>query len=152
MLRVVLARFLFGDGQLGADLLPLDLLDQHLALQLLAQIVHGHVLGRQRLLELLVVLKALLLADVGDDGLELVVAEVQAELPAALRQQQLVDALTRICGVNSESAFFRVSSFFSASGSTCLPASAGAKRRRPAAPRAGLRDDVAVDLHRGSAR
>ena len=93
--RVVLARFFLGDIQLRSDFLALDLLDQHLLLELLAQIVDGHALLRERRLELGLVLELVLLADVGDDLNGTGRRRAEAHLAAALQQQQLVDGVRR---------------------------------------------------------
>ena len=71
----------------------LHLADEHLPLELLAQVGHRHAFLLQRRLELRVVLELVLLLDVLDDALELLVAQRVAQLAAALHQQQLVDGV-----------------------------------------------------------
>ena len=85
----------------------------HLALELLPQVVHRHAFRLKRGLELLLVLQALLFADVGHDLLELIVAEVQPELAPRCRSSSSSTALTSTSGVTSASIFFSCSSFFS---------------------------------------
>ena len=147
-LRVVLPRLFLGDRQLRADFLALDLLDQHLALQLLPQVVHRHAFLRQRLPGTSRRPRASVPCGCWRRPLELIVAELEPELAcraaaAAARRS----AFTRICGVISASAFFSVSSFFSDSGSTCWPCMRWRSAGDLPLLELGLRDDVAVHLH-----
>ena len=64
---------------------------EHLALEYSAQVAHRHALLLERRLELLVGLDLVLRLDVVEDALELLVAQLVAELLAALDQQHLVD-------------------------------------------------------------
>ena len=144
---VILPRFFFGDRELRSHFLALDLLDEHLALQLLPQVVHRHAFLREGGLELRLVGESLLLADVGDDRLELIVAELEAELLAALQEQQLVDRvheeLRRELGERLLERLVVLQRF----GINLLSLHALPEGRHLPRLELGLRDDLAVHLH-----
>ncbi len=146
MLRVVLARFFFRDGQLRADFLALDLLDQHPVLQLLPQIVDRHVLRGERLLEFRLVLQPLFLADVVDDLPELLVRHLVAELLAVLEQEQLVDRVHQDLRRDVGQHLFQLRVVLQHLR-VDLPVHALAERGDLALLEFGLADDVAVHLH-----
>jgi hypothetical protein len=143
---IVLTRLFFCDVQFGADLLSLNLLDEHLALQRLAQVVHRHVFLRQRGLELRVVLEFLFLPDVGDDRLELIVAKAKAQLAPALQEEQLVDRIhNQLRGDLGELLFQRLV-VFQRRGVDLLPLHLLAQHGDLPLLELGFRDDVAVHL------
>ena len=74
------------------------------ALEIPSQVRHRQAFLLQRRLELLFGLELVFLLDVVDDALELLVAQLVAQLLAALHDEHLVHALTMICGVTSSSA------------------------------------------------
>ena len=90
---VVGLHLVVGDADLAHHLGLLDAVDEHLLLELPAQVEHRHAFLLQRRLELLLGLDLVFLADVLEDALELLVAHRVAELLAALDEQQLVDGV-----------------------------------------------------------
>ena len=90
---VVLLRLVVCDADLGEHLVLLHALHDHRALEIAPQVDHRHVLGLERGLELLFALDLVFLPDVLDDALELLVAQLIAELLAALDDHHLVDRI-----------------------------------------------------------
>ena len=101
-MRVVIgARFLFGHRHLVHDLVLLDPLPDHLRSQIPAQIGQRQPSCLSAASKCFLVLELVLGPDVLEDGRELRVAEGVAELLAALHDEHLVHASTRMAGVIS---------------------------------------------------
>ena len=90
---VVRAGFLLRDADAREHVLLLHAVDQHLLLERLAQPGDRQAFLLERGLELLLGIELVLLADVGEDAVELLVAHLEPELLAALHEEHLVDGV-----------------------------------------------------------
>ena len=93
MRLVVLLRLVVGDADFPQHFVLLYTLKDHRALEIPAQVGHRHALGLERGQKLLVVLDLVFLADVVDDLLELLFAQLVAKLFPALDDDHFVDRL-----------------------------------------------------------
>ena len=139
---VVLLDLVVADGDLAHDLDLLHAARQHVALDLLAQILERHVFLLERRLELLFGLDLVLFLDVVDDVAELLGAERVAQLAAALDEQQLVNGVDDDVGRDVDERLLQL-------GVGARPEVRVALPQRGDLPllELGLGDDVAVHLH-----
>ena len=90
---VVLARLFFRHADPPEHLVLLHARHDHLLFQIPPQIGHRHVFLLESGLELFVRFELVFLLDVVEDGLELLVAELVAELLASLHDEHLIDGV-----------------------------------------------------------
>ena len=138
VLVVVGLRLALGDADLAGHLDLLHLVDHHLLLEVLAQLLDGDAFLLEGGVELLVGFELVLLADVLEHALELLVGDLVAELLAALEQQQFVDGVHQDVGRDRRNRLLQL-----LVGHLLR---ALAKRRDLAVLELGLGDDLAVHL------